>query len=91
LPAFPLQIGTLLKLRRLNFMPQDKNADPARAERIFKAREFQRNDASKAMADYHADLQRVRDRTQELKRLRLEREAQQPRSIKPKYFAQLII
>jgi hypothetical protein len=57
-------------------MSQHENADRARAERIFKAREYQKADAPKATADYYAALQRVRDRTQELKRLRLEHEAQ---------------
>jgi hypothetical protein len=57
-------------------MSQHENADRARAERIFKAREQQKADASKAVADYYAAQQRVRERTQELRRLRLEREAQ---------------
>jgi hypothetical protein len=57
-------------------MPQHENADRARAERIFKAREHQKADATKATADYYAAQQKVRDRTQELRRLRLEREAQ---------------
>ena len=56
-------------------MPEQNNADRARAERIFKAREHQKADATKATADYHAALQRVRERTQELRRERLEREA----------------
>jgi hypothetical protein len=47
-----------------------------RAERMFKAREYQKADAPKATADYYAAQQRLRDRTQELSRLRLEREAQ---------------
>ena len=70
------QSGTLLSLRRFAYMPQHENDDRARAERIFKAREHQKADATKASADYYAALQRTRDRTQELKRLRLEREAQ---------------
>ncbi len=57
-------------------MPQHENADRVRAERIFKARENQKADATKATADYYAAQQRLRDRTQELRRLRLEREAQ---------------
>jgi hypothetical protein len=57
-------------------MLQDKNADRARAERIFKLREQRKADAPNATADYYTALQRVRDRTQELKRLRLAREAQ---------------
>ena len=60
-------------------MPKHENLDQARAERMFKAREYQKNDAAKATADYHAALQRVLDRTQELRRLRLEREAQKER------------
>jgi hypothetical protein len=43
---------------------------------MFKLREFQKGDASKATADYHAVEQRLRDRTQELRKLRLLREAQ---------------
>jgi hypothetical protein len=57
-------------------MPQHENVDRARAERIFKAREQQRAEAPKATADYYAALQKIRDRTQELRRLRLERETQ---------------
>jgi len=57
-------------------MPEHQNADRIRAERIFKAREHQKADAPKAMADYYAAQQRLRDRTYELRRLRLEREAQ---------------
>jgi hypothetical protein len=57
-------------------MPQHENADRARAERMFKAREQQRADGPKAISDYYAALQRIRDRTQELRRLRLERDAQ---------------
>jgi hypothetical protein len=55
-------------------MPQHENVDRARAERIFKAREQQRAEAPKATAE--AALQKIRDRTQELRRLRLERETQ---------------
>ena len=54
-------------------MPQHENQD--RAERLFKAREQQKADAPQAMADYHAAIARVRERTQELRRLRLAREA----------------
>jgi hypothetical protein len=57
-------------------MAQDENSDRARAERMFKAREHQKADASKATADYYAAQQKIRNRTQELRRLRLEREAQ---------------
>jgi hypothetical protein len=48
----------------------------ARAERRFKAREAQKADAPKAIAEYYAAAQRLRDRTQELRRLRLAREAE---------------
>jgi len=48
-------------------MPQHENVDRARAERIFKAREQQRAEAPKATADYYAALQKIRDRTQELR------------------------
>jgi hypothetical protein len=42
-------------------MPQQKNADRARAERLFKKREQQKADAPKATADYYAAEQAVRD------------------------------
>jgi hypothetical protein len=58
-------------------MPHKKDVDRARAEQIFKMREQQKADGPKATADYYAALQRVRDRTQELRRLRLAREAQE--------------
>jgi len=58
-------------------MAQHKNVDRARAERIFKARERREADAPKATADYYAAQQRILDRTQELRRLRLAREAQE--------------
>jgi len=61
-------------------MPKQENA-LVRAERIFKQREQQRADAPKAMADYRAVEQRLRDRTQELKRLRLARETQKKRDV----------
>ena len=54
-------------------MPQHETQD--RAERLFKAREQQKADAPQAMAEYHAAIQRMRDRTQELRRLRLARAA----------------
>jgi hypothetical protein len=57
-------------------MPQNDDPNRVRAERIFKAREEQKAEAPKAMADYRAAEQRLRDRTQELRRLRLLREAQ---------------
>ena len=57
-------------------MPEHENEARARAELMFKLREFQKADASKATADYHAVEPRLRDRTQELRKLRLLREAQ---------------
>jgi hypothetical protein len=50
-------------------MPEHENAERARAERLFR-------DAPKATADYYAAEQAVRNRTQELRRLRLARDAQ---------------
>ena len=57
-------------------MPQHDNAKRERAERLFKAREELKAEAPKATAEYYAAQQRLRDRTQDLKRLRLAREAQ---------------
>jgi len=54
-------------------MPQHETQD--RAERLFKARQQQKADAPQAMAEYLAAIQRMRDRTQELRRQRLAREA----------------
>jgi hypothetical protein len=54
-------------------MPQHEKQD--RAECLFKAREQQKADAPKAMAEYHATIQRTRDLTDELRRQRLAREA----------------
>ncbi len=56
-------------------MPYKNDPDSARAERIFKRREQQKADAPQATADYYAALQKTRDRTQELRRLRLARDA----------------
>jgi len=61
-------------------MPKQEDAR-VRAERIFKTREQQKADAPKATADYRAAEQKIRDRTQELKRLRLAREAQEKRDV----------
>ena len=55
-------------------MPDHEKQD--RAERLFKAREQQKADAPKAMAEYHAGIERMRERTDELRRQRLAREAQ---------------
>ena len=57
-------------------MSYKEDQDRARAERIFKVRELQKAEGQKATADYYAAMQRVRDRTQELRRLRLARDAQ---------------
>jgi hypothetical protein len=53
-------------------MPEHEKQD--RAERLFKAREQQKADAPQAMAEYHAAIERVRERTDELRRQRLARE-----------------
>ena len=57
-------------------MPQHDNEKRERAERLFKARAELKAEAPKATAEYYAAQQRLRDRTQDLKRLRLAREAQ---------------
>jgi hypothetical protein len=62
-------------------MSQHENADRGRAERLFKTREQQKADAPKATAAYYAAQQAVRDRTQELRRLRLARAAQMKRDL----------
>jgi hypothetical protein len=62
-------------------MPQHENQD--RAERLFKAREQQKADAPQAMAEYHAAIQRTRNRTDELRRQRLAREALTQKSEAP--------
>ena len=54
-------------------MPQQENQD--RAERLFKAREQQKSDSPQAMAEYQAAIKRMRDRTDQLRRQRLAREA----------------
>jgi hypothetical protein len=56
-------------------MPQHDKQD--RVERLFKAREQQKADAPQATAEYHAAIQRTRDRTNELRRQRLAREAKE--------------
>jgi hypothetical protein len=58
-------------------MPEHEKHE--RAERLFKAREQQKADAPQAMAEYQANIQRLRDRTDELRRQRLAREAQKQR------------
>jgi len=68
-----LELETLFG-RSISMSPkQDLNHE--RADRHFKVREQQKADAPKATADYYAGLQRIRDRTQELRRLRVAREA----------------
>jgi len=56
-------------------MPKHDNAKLDRFNRLFKAREERKVDAPKATTEYYAAQERLRDRTQELRRLRLEREA----------------
>jgi hypothetical protein len=57
-------------------MPQHEN-ERARAERLFKTREQQKADAPKAIADYYACQQAMRDRTEKLRELRLASDAEQ--------------
>jgi hypothetical protein len=61
-------------------MPKHEN-ERARAERIFKTREQQKADAPKAIADYYAAQQAMRDRTERLRQLRLARDAAQKRDL----------
>jgi hypothetical protein len=61
-------------------MPKHEN-ERARAERIFKTRERQKADAPKAIADYYAAQQAMRDRTERLRQLRLARDAEQKRDL----------
>lgn len=51
-----------------------RSGDPVRAKRRSKIREQQKADAPKAMADYRAAEQEIRDRTRELRELRLAKE-----------------
>ena len=55
------------------FMPSYAEENRRRAERQFKAREERKADAPKAWAEYQAAQQKVRDRTRELRELRLAR------------------
>ena len=57
-------------------MLQRDNEKRHRAERLFRSREEQKADAPKATAEYYAAQQRLLERAQELRQLRLEREAQ---------------
>jgi len=61
-------------------MPKHEN-ERARAERIFKTREQQKADAPKAIADYYAAQQAMRDQTERLRQLRLARDAEQKRDL----------
>ena len=61
-------------------MPKHEN-ERASAERIFKTRERQKADAPKAIADYYAAQQAMRDRTERLRQLRLARDAEQKRDL----------
>jgi hypothetical protein len=65
--------GTLSGFARYVFMPSHAEENRVRAERQFKAREQQKADAPKAWADYQAAQQKIRDRTRELRELRLAR------------------
>ena len=73
-------LGTLLESRRLIPMSTHEQ-ERIRAERLFKARELQKTYATKVIADYYAAEQRTRDRTQELRRLRLAREKQSSHAV----------
>ena len=53
-----------------------RERDIARARRVFGIRDQEKADAPKALADYYAAEQALRDRTQELRRLRLARDAE---------------
>ena len=52
-----------------------RERDIAYASRIFGIRDQQKADAPKALAEYRAVEQKIRDRTRELRELRLAREA----------------
>jgi hypothetical protein len=55
--------------------PKEDRARAARAEQLFKNREERKADAPKAMAEYRAAEQALRDRTRTLRQIRLAREA----------------
>jgi hypothetical protein len=57
-------------------MPERIDSTRDRAERIFKARQERQADAPKATAEYYPAQERLRDRTKELRQLRLARESQ---------------
>jgi len=58
-------------------MPERIDPTRQRAERIFKARQERQADAPKATAEYYAAQEKLRDRTKELRQLRLARESQE--------------
>ena len=74
-------LGNVSSISTLACMPKNENGDRARAERMFKVREHQKADASKATVDYHAAEQKLRERTKELRQLRLARELQKKRDV----------
>ena len=57
-------------------MPKPDDPQRQRAERLFRARQERQADAPKATAEYYAEQERLRDRTKELRQLRLARELQ---------------
>jgi hypothetical protein len=57
-------------------MPERTDTTRQRTERIFKARQERQADAPKATAEYYAAQEKLRDRTKELRQLRLARESQ---------------
>lgn len=71
-------------------MPRYETEDRARAERMFKTREQQKADAPKATAEYYAAEQKLRERTQLLRQLRLAREAQNKSNGKSKDKSNLV-
>ena len=52
-----------------------REKDVAHARRIFGIRDQEKADAPKALAEYRAAEQKIRDRTRELRELRLARDA----------------
>jgi hypothetical protein len=54
-------------------MPHNREAEPSRAERIFRRREKIKADAPKATQDYHAAQQSIIERTRKLREERLAR------------------
>ena len=58
---------------RLIGMPDRIDPTRQRAERLFRARQERQADAPKATAEYYAAQEKLRDRTKELRQLRLAR------------------